>query len=268
MVSGIAFFWMLETAKPLYSMRYRKWHHATLNLFFTGTTIVVNFALAFLLVHASNWAADQSFGILNWLPNIPILGQVLLGLLMLDLIGAYFAHWLEHQVKWMWRFHLIHHTDLHVDTTTANRHHPGESVIRFVFTTVAVLVSGAPMWLVLLYQTLSVALSQFNHANIGLSKSVDGIVSWIIVTPNMHHLHHHWQQPYTDRNYGNIFAIWDRLFGTFTSAGISDLKYGIDTYPEPSENSNLGMLLTIPFREYRDPPGSKFSRRNNTTEPT
>ena len=129
---------------------------------------------------------------------------------------------MEHKIKVLWRFHLIHHTDAHVDTTTANRHHPGESVIRFVFTTLAVLVVGAPMWMVMLYQSMSVVLSQFNHANIGLPGWLDRGLSWFIVTPDMHHVHHHYIQPYTDSNYGNIFAFWDRLFGTFsTSTAIS-----------------------------------------------
>lgn len=260
MAGGLAFFWILESTLPLYYMRYDKWHHAIVNFFFTATTIVVNFSLAFSLLWISNWTQAHQFGILPWLPPVSIVLQLVIGLLVLDFVGAYLAHWLEHQVQWLWRFHLIHHTDPYVDTTTANRHHPGESVIRFVFTTFAVLIAGAPMWLVMFYQTLSVALSQFNHANIGLPKSVDRLVSWLIVTPDMHHVHHHFCQPQTDSNYGNIFAIWDRLFGTFHSMARNKLVYGIDTYPDKRESSRLSELLRIPFRRYRSPPGSKFSK--------
>jgi sterol desaturase/sphingolipid hydroxylase (fatty acid hydroxylase superfamily) len=80
-------------------------------------------------------------------------------------------HFVEHKTKFLWRFHLIHHTDTWVDTTSANRHHPGESIIRFTFTTLGVLIVGSPMWMIFLYQTLSVIATQFNHANIALPKS-------------------------------------------------------------------------------------------------
>lgn len=259
LVGGIAFFWMLESAVPLFSMKYNKWRHAGVNLFFTLTTILVNFVLAFILVQAALWAKAAQFGLLYWIPLGSVVLYTLVGLLLLDLIGAYLPHYVEHKIKWMWRFHLIHHTDQHVDTTTANRHHPGESVIRFVFTTLAVLIAGAPMWMVFLYQSMSVVLSQFNHANIGLPKQLDRVLSWIIVTPDMHHTHHHHVQPYTDSNYGNIFAIWDRLFGTFSFLNRQNLVYGVDTYPDPVESGNIGPLLKIPFMEYRNPPGSKFS---------
>jgi sterol desaturase/sphingolipid hydroxylase (fatty acid hydroxylase superfamily) len=179
--------------------------------------------------------------------------------LFLDLVGAYFVHWTEHKVKWMWRFHLVHHSDTHVDTTSANRHHPGESVFRFVFTTLGVVLVGAPMWLVFLYQSMSVLLSQFNHANLVIPKSLDNALSWVIVSPDMHKVHHHYTLPYTDSNYGNIFSIWDRIFGTFMYVDdIKKLTYGIDTYMKPEENEPISSLLKIPFGEYRHPVGSKF----------
>jgi sterol desaturase/sphingolipid hydroxylase (fatty acid hydroxylase superfamily) len=251
LVGGIGFFWMFEYIIPLFQHRYHKVKHAGFNLFFTLTTIIVNFSLAFVLLKASDWAVQNQFGIINWLPEMPLWVYGLVGLLLLDLIGAYFVHWLEHQVKWMWMFHLIHHSDLHVDTTTANRHHPGESVFRLVFTVVAVVLTGAPMWLVFLYQSLSVVLSQFNHANIRLPEKLDKVLSYIIVTPDMHHTHHHYVLPYTDSNYGNIFSIWDRLFGTFSYLKRGELVYGVDTCMDPEENQHIGAMLKIPFGSYR-----------------
>jgi sterol desaturase/sphingolipid hydroxylase (fatty acid hydroxylase superfamily) len=157
----------------------------------------------------------------------------------------------------MWRFHLVHHTDTHVDTTSANRHHPGESVFRFAFTALAILVVGAPFWLVMLYQALSAALSQFNHANIQLPIGLDRAISWVIVSPDMHKVHHHYMLPHTDTNFGNIFAIWDRLFGTFSTINRSELIYGIDTHLDKDEHSNIGNLLKIPFQTYRAPTNTK-----------
>lgn len=258
LVGGIAFFWILESAAPMFRWNYRKVPHAGINIFFTATTVVVNFAMAFMLLRATDWAVANKVGILQWLPDMPLWAFTIIGLLLLDLIGAYFVHWAEHRVKWMWRFHLVHHTDTNIDTTTANRHHPGESVFRFVFTAAGAVIAGAPMWLVFMYQSMSVVLSQFNHANIQFPVWLDRALSWVIVTPAMHRVHHHYVLPYTDTNFGNIFSVWDRLFGTFARVDQEKLVFGIDTHMKPEENSNLGNLLGIPFQAYRAPVGAKF----------
>jgi sterol desaturase/sphingolipid hydroxylase (fatty acid hydroxylase superfamily) len=249
LVGGITFFWLLENAFPLFNFTYKKWQHAGINIFMTFTTIIVNFCLAFILLKTADWTIANNFGILQWLPEMSLWIYAFIGLLLLDLIGAYLVHLVEHKTKVLWRFHLIHHTDTWIDTTTANRHHPGESVIRFTFTALGVLIIGSPMWLVFLYQTLSVVATQFNHANISLPKKVDTILSYFIVSPDMHKVHHHHVLPYTDSNYGNIFSIWDRLFGTFMTLPKEEIIYGIDTYPDPEDHNELKSLLKIPFQK-------------------
>jgi sterol desaturase/sphingolipid hydroxylase (fatty acid hydroxylase superfamily) len=255
LAGGIAGFWLLESAVPLVRFRYDKWAHASRNLFFTGTTIVVNFALAFLLVGASDWAVSREVGVLFLIPDAPVWVHLVVGLLLLDLVGAWLAHWVEHKLPPLWRLHLVHHSDTEVDTTSANRHHPGESVVRFVFTTLAVVITGAPMWLVFLYQSVSVVLSQFNHANIALPPALDRLLSWVIVSPDMHKVHHHYVLPRTDSNYGNVFSVWDRLFGTFRTLPRAELVYGVDTHLDPREHGTVRALLTMPFR-----PGTKVPR--------
>ncbi|NUY80934.1 sterol desaturase family protein [Flavobacterium sp. MAH-1] len=251
LAGGIAFFWLAESVNPLFRFEYRKWHHAGINLFFTLTTIVVNFVLAFLLLRSADFVHENRFGILNWLPQMNVWLYAIIGLLLLDLIGAWLAHFVQHKTRSLWRFHLIHHTDTWIDTTSANRHHPGESVIRFIFTVLAVLVSGSPMWLVFLYQSLSVVFSQFNHANITLPRKLDDWLSYVIVSPDMHKVHHHYVLPYTDSNYGNIFSVWDRLFGTFRKLDKAQIVYGVDTHMDPKDHNRLGNLLKIPFAKYR-----------------
>lgn len=254
LVGGIAFFWLIESAVPLFQFRYRKFRHAGINIFFTLTTVVVNFLLAFILLQTSAWTVQHQVGLLHWI-TLPLWAEMLIGLLVMDLVGAWLPHWVQHRVTFLWRFHLIHHTDVYVDTTTANRHHPGESLIRFAFTTLAVLITGAPMWLVFLYQAISVLLSQFNHANIELPRWADRLLGFFIVTPTMHHVHHHYVLPVTNTNYGNIFPYWDRLFGTYHEMDSKAIHYGIDTHPEPHEHSHIGSLLKIPFQKYRPPVG-------------
>lgn len=253
LAGGITLFWLIENAFPLFKFNYKKWQHAGINIFMTMTTIIVNFSLAFILLKTSDWTIVNNFGVLQWFPQMPLWLYAMIGLLMLDLIGAYLVHLVEHKVKFLWRFHLIHHTDTWVDTTSGNRHHPGESVIRFVFTTMGVLIVGSPMWMVFMYQTISVVSTQFTHANISLPKKVDAFLSYFIVSPNMHKVHHHYKLPYTDSNYGNIFSVWDRLFGTFMYLPKEEIVYGIDTYMEPEDNNQLHNLLKIPFKNPRSP---------------
>ncbi|GIQ58216.1 sterol desaturase [Flavobacterium collinsii] len=251
LMGGITFFWLIENTFPLFHLQYRKWQHARINFFLTFTTIVVNFVLAFILIKTANWTTENDFGLLQWLPALPLWLYTIIGLLLLDLIGAYLAHYVQHRFKILWRFHLVHHTDTWIDTTSANRHHPGESIIRFVFTTLGVLIIGSPMWMVFLYQTLSVISTQFTHANIALPQKLDVFLSYFIVSPNMHKVHHHYVLPYTDSNYGNIFSVWDRLFGTFTNLPKDKIIYGVDTHMAVEENNNLKNLLKIPFQKAR-----------------
>lgn len=253
LVAGISFFWLIENAFPLFNFNYKKWQHAGINIFMTLTTIIINFSLAFILLKTSDWAIANNFGVLQWLPQMSLWLYALIGLLLLDLIGAYLVHLIEHKVKFLWRFHLIHHTDTWVDTTSGNRHHPGESVIRFAFTTLGVLIVGSPIWMIFMYQTISIVSTQFTHANITLPKRLDIFLSYFIVSPNMHKVHHHFMLPYTDSNYGNIFSVWDRLFGTFMYLPKEKIVYGIDTYMETRDHNQLNNLLKIPFQKQRSP---------------
>lgn len=265
LVSGFMMFWLLEGAVPLYRFEFRRGVHALLNLFFWLTTLAVNFGFAFVIVAAADWTTARGFGLL-YLAPLPAWAHVLVGLLLLDLIGAWLVHWVEHKVRWMWKFHLIHHTDREVDVTTGLRHHPGESVFRAGFTILAIVVAGAPVAVVMLYQTFSALFAQLTHANIRVPDRMDRVLSWFIVTPNMHKVHHHYVQPLTDTNYGNIFAVWDRLFGTFAYAKGEALTYGIDTHMERDESDRVRNLLSIPFQPYRPPTGSKFGEEPVATD--
>lgn len=260
LISGLSFFWILENNVSLFRFKYNKWKHAIPNLFFTLTTIIINFLLAYLLLNISDIVTSNKFGLLNWLPIIPIWINVFLGILFLDLIGAYLPHWLEHKIKPLWMIHLVHHSDHHVDTTTANRHHPLESLIRFTFTLIGVLITGANIGIVMLYQSISLISTQFNHANIKLPKRVDLFLSYFFVSPDMHKTHHHYRLPFTDSNFGNIFSIWDRLFGTYKAISREKLVYGVDVFFDENANGKIGTLLKQPFQPYSKPTFSPESK--------
>ena len=252
-IGGLTFFWLLEGGLPLFKFKYNKWRHAAPNIFFTITTIIINFALAFLLLKSADYVMVNDIGILNWLPELPIWLYIVIGILLMDFVGAYVPHFIEHKVKPLWMIHLVHHTDHKVDTTTANRHHPLESVIRYSFTLIGVFIIGAPIGIVLLYQSMSLIATQFSHANIKLPRKIDHALSYVLVSPDMHKVHHHYVLPYTDSNYGNIFSIWDRLLGTYMELDRDKLVYGVDVFPDEVENGNVWSLLKQPFQKYQKP---------------
>ena len=259
LVGGLTFLLILESGLPLFKMKYRKTKHAMINFFYTGTTIIINLVGAALILWAVEYNSYHSAGILNRL-SLPLWASIILGLLILDFIGAWLVHWVEHRVKWMWKFHVIHHSDRYVDATTGLRHHPGEAVFRLIFTSLAVFVSGASFGIVMLYQTISGFFAHLTHTNIRAIDFLDPILSKVFVTPNFHKIHHHYILPHTDHNYGNIFSLWDHLFGT--SIKVDDMgmiRYGIDTHMDTKETENIKTMLKIPFKEYRPPVGAKFN---------
>ncbi len=257
-VGGITIFWFLEGLFPLVRFNYKKWQHAIPNFFFTLTTIVINLSMAFLLLNTSDWTIHNNFGLLQWIPGLTLWGEIILGVLLLDFVGAYLPHYTEHRIKPLWMIHLVHHSDPNVDTTTANRHHPLESVIRFLFTLLGVFIIGTSIGIVMLYQALSLVSTQFNHANIRLPKKLDQWISYIFVSPDMHKIHHHYRLPYTDTNFGNIFSIWDRMLGTFSNYEREKIIYGVDVFPDEKKNSQIKSLLKQPFEKYKRPTMEKL----------
>tara|TARA_R110000868_G_scaffold259361_5_gene517270 strand:- start:25406 stop:26266 length:861 start_codon:yes stop_codon:yes gene_type:complete len=266
LVGGIFLFWIIEGVFPLFEFGYKKVRHAGINAVLTGFFVLIGLGFAGALLWASDVVTANNFGLLNWVA-MPIWLQMIVGVMLLDFFGAFLVHWVEHKVRFMWRFHLVHHSDTTVDVTTGLRHHPGEAVFRMLFTILGVVIVGAPIWIVFLYQSLSALFTHFNHANIQMPKKLDRALSFLLVTPYMHKVHHHYTQPFTDTNYGNIFSIWDRAFGTFAEvADTKELIYGIDTHMDPKENDDVVNLLKIPFQKYRSPEGSKFSDEKNANK--
>ncbi|HNJ59422.1 MAG TPA: sterol desaturase family protein, partial [Chitinophagaceae bacterium] len=130
---------------------------------------------------------------------------------------------------------------------TGLRHHPIESVIRGIFFFAGIVVSGAPMYAVMIFQTILVISTAFTHANIALPLWLDKLLSYFIVSPNMHKVHHHYKQPFTDSNYGAILSIWDRLLGTFSHLHHSKIKYGLDNFYPNEKDEDFMLLMKKPF---------------------
>ena len=250
LVSGMLLLWIIEGAIPLLSLEYKKTKlkHAGINLSFTVIHLLIHTGFAVFIVLLSDWCKREGFGLSQWF-GTGIAGTIIISFIVLDLFGGYLVHLVQHKTVHLWRFHMIHHSDNNVDVTTGLRHHPIESVLRGLFFMAGILLAGAPMYAVMIFQTALVLFTQFTHANISLPRTLDKALSYILVSPNMHKVHHHWQQPYTDSNYGAVLSIWDRLFGTFEELEPSQIRYGLDRYYPNEHDENFGMLMRYPFRK-------------------
>jgi len=241
----MAFFWILEGAIPLVSFRYKKWKHAKVNLVLLGSTILINVVFGILAAGVFAWVADTEVGLLHLFDG-PIWLELLVGVLLLDAIAQYGVHYLLHKYKSLWRLHMVHHSDTHVDVTTGTRHHPGDYVFRELFSLLAVVVGGIPFSFYMIYRITTVICTYFTHANIRLPLWLDKGLSYVIVTPNMHKFHHHFERPWTDANFGNIFSVWDRMFGTFVYADPDDIHYGLDVLDDTT-SEDLIYQIKLPF---------------------
>jgi len=248
LVGGLLFFWIIEGAIPLLPLGYKKskTRHAAVNFGFTVIHLIIHTILALIIIKLSDWSRAEQFGLVYWF-NASVLGTIIISFLVLDFFGGWLVHITEHKVPLLWRFHVVHHADNNVDVTTGLRHHPIESVLRGVFFFIGILVSGAPMYAVMIFQTILVLSTAFTHANIRLPLWLDKSLSYVFVSPNMHKVHHHWKQPFTDSNYGAILSVWDRLLGTFRKLEPTKIRYGLDRYYPNDKDEDFMLLLKKPF---------------------
>ena len=249
LVGGLLLFWIIEGAIPLFSLHYKKnkLRHAGVNFIFTFIHLIIHTGLAVVIVMLADWCLHNGFGLVYWF-NAGVLLTIVTGVLALD-FSSWLVHLVMHKVRLLWRFHLIHHSDTNVDVTTGLRHHPGDSLLRGIFFIIFIFISGAPVYSVMIYQTLVVISTAFTHANISFPKKIDRALSFILVSPNMHKVHHHWKQPYTDTNYGAVFSFWDRLLGTFGRLDIKDIRYGLDKYYGGEKDEDIASLMKKPFQK-------------------
>lgn len=194
------------------------------------------------------WADGAGFGLFNWL-SLPDGLAVIASLLLLDLT-IYGQHVAFHRIAPLWRLHRMHHADTEIDVTTGARFHPAEILLSVAIKAAAVVLLGAPAGAVLLFEVLLNATSMFNHANLALPAGLDRWLRCLLVTPDMHRVHHSWHRDETDSNYGFNLPWWDRLFGTYRPQprdGHSGMTIGLADFRSPGDQ-RLDRMLLQPLR--------------------
>jgi sterol desaturase/sphingolipid hydroxylase (fatty acid hydroxylase superfamily) len=243
-----ALLWTLESVAPLYRYGKRRMPHAFPNVVLALLLVLKNLALSAGTARLATFGDRHGIGLFRLLEfSTPMM--LAFGVAALDFFG-YWAHRLLHQSWLGWQFHRVHHSETTVDVTTAFRQHPGETVWRILWQMGAVVLFGLPLWVVVIYLTLSGLNAQLEHANIRFGDRVDLLLRLFVVTPNMHKAHHSRRQKETDTNYSNIFSFWDRLCGTYTPrVDFRELRYGLDGFDEVGKQSLRG-LLKMPFVKF------------------
>jgi len=209
---------------------------------------VVRLLFPIVAVGAAIDARQSGWGWFNvW--DGPAWLELLLAFLLLDVL-IYAQHVASHKIPFLWRIHRVHHVDRDMDVTTAIRFHPIEIALSMILKIGAVYVLGASAIAVVLFEIVLNASAMFNHANIRIPRPVDRILRWLIVTPDMHRVHHSVHRPETDANYGFNLPWWDRLFGTYVAQprdGHQTMAIGLGAYQD-ARPTRLGWSLLLPFR--------------------
>ena len=216
----------------------------------TGTLLLrlmAALAVPVTAIAAAFYAEAHQIGLLNqaaW----PAWVKLVIALVVLDL-AIWAQHWVSHKVQLLWRLHQVHHADRDIDVTTAVRFHPIEIGLSMLWKIVVVVPLGASPFAVFLFEVILNACAMFNHANIALPQWLDRILRLLIVTPDMHRVHHSVLRREHDSNYGFNLSIWDRLFRTYTAqpeAGHQGMTVGLNPYQSEAP-ARFGWSLWLPF---------------------
>lgn len=228
----------------------RKRWWANLGIFLMGA--LVTRALAIVGAGtAAIWASNQGFGLFNTVPASPIIA-IAASIALLDL-AIWGQHVASHKLPLLWWFHRMHHSDTQVDVTTALRFHPTEIAASLLYKSALVLLIGAPLIAVIIFELLLNSAAMFNHSNLKLSQRSDRILRIFIVTPDMHRVHHSVHKNETNSNYGFFLSIWDRLFRTYIAQpqdGHEHAKLGLSEFRDQSDQKFLSLLVQ-PFASKR-----------------
>jgi len=210
-------------------------------------SIAIRLVFPAALIGFASLFQQRGWGLFN-LFGLPYLFNIVLGVLILDL-AIYLQHIMFHSVPLLWRLHMVHHTDMDFDVTTGVRFHPIEILLSMGIKLVVVFLIGASPMAVLIFEVLLNGTSMFNHGNVRLPQNIDSIVRLLVVTPEMHRVHHSTIRWETNSNLGFNFPWWDRLFGTYRPQPVKghlDMTIGLDQYKGPGKLT-LPWLIVLPF---------------------
>lgn len=252
----------LAPRRPLTVSKTKRWVSNLSITFINSILIRILFPTA--AIGVAFYAQQNHLGLFNSKFFVNSLFPVLFSVMILDFV-IYLQHVMFHAIPLFWRVHRMHHVDLDFDVTTGVRFHPIEILLSLFIKFGAIILIGAPILAVIIFQILLNATSMFNHGNVRLPLILDNIIRWIIVTPDMHRVHHSDIPSETNSNFGFNLSIWDRIMGTYKDQpklGHEQMVIGIKTIRENKYCLNLLGMLWLPFiRENREYPINRTNQQ-------
>lgn len=252
MLAGLLLLFLWESLHPFYehfrgSFK-KRGKHAFRNLVMGAlNSALVAFVFVGLWFAASVWANEYRIGVMHWLQDglsLPMWAHALGAILLFD-AWSYIWHRMNHEIPFFWKFHRVHHSDPNMDVTTANRFHIGEIFFSSLFRIPLIALLGIYLWELVLYETLMFAVVQFHHSDINIPAKVDRAIRAVLVSPNMHRVHHSRWRPETDSNYSSLFSFWDRIAHTFRlNPNPKEIRLGLDEFDREEDQTVTGMLRT------------------------
>ncbi len=227
--------------------KFMRWSN-NLGLVFLNS-IILRLLFPAAAVGVAAFAVDNGWGLLNYY-QLPFIFAVVLTVIVMDFI-IYLQHVLVHAVPALWRLHRVHHADVDYDVTTGARFHPLEIILSMLIKFATIIVIGAPVIAVIVFEVVLNAMAMFNHSNIKLPGAADRLIRKLLVTPDMHRVHHSEEDDEANSNFGFNLSVWDRIFGTYRAqprAGQKDMIIGIRHYRENKQVVWLSGMLTLPFK--------------------
>lgn len=236
---------VLEGLFPYKPRQTGRLKHGGHHLVLAGVNAVINAGFALLHVGVAAWTGRHVFGLLYFFGQEGWL-RLAVGLILFD-IWMYVWHRLNHEIGLFWRFHIVHHTDIQMDSTTALRFHPIEMVFSSGLNLLIVLLLGMQVKELIIYKALLLPVILFHHSNVYLPDRLDAGLRRLAVSPNMHRVHHSYHHFETNSNYGSVFTLWDRIFRTYREhPDPRAIRFGLEVMREPGWQT-LGGMLKTPF---------------------
>lgn len=224
----------------------QKWNYFRANLIVALMALLVQTMFGGMMVYAATVNTEHQFGLLYLLPYHSSLWVSFGVMFVLRDLLDYLYHRVMHRVPFFWRFHMVHHSDPHIDVTTTVREHFGETTIRNIFLVATTFLLGVGVWFLVIRQIIQTLSNISSHSSVGLPPRLGRVLSLVLVTPNFHRMHHHYQMPHTNKNYGDVFSFFDRFFGSLSKLPSEKLVIGLDTTIRHRYNG--WALLLMPFR--------------------
>ncbi|PIX23274.1 MAG: fatty acid hydroxylase [Deltaproteobacteria bacterium CG_4_8_14_3_um_filter_45_9] len=242
----VMFLWeLIAPRRPLTTSKLTRWF-SNLGLVLIES-IVVRLVFPTALAGITLLVQQRGWGLFNQ-SELPYLLKIIFSVLILDFV-IYLQHIMFHSVPLFWRLHMVHHTDMDIDVTTGVRFHPVEIILSLGIKMIVVILIGAPLAAALIFEIILNGTSMFNHGNVRYSQNIDSILRLLVVTPEMHRVHHSTIRWETNSNLGFNFPWWDRLFGTYRgqpAKGHLEMTIGLEPYKEPKKLT-LPWLIVLPF---------------------